>query len=1060
MNGRREIVDNETGGYTMADFLNEAIARSKSNIDIASGYFNVSGFTLLKDRLLHILKEDPNFRMRLLFGREVVSRENRSSMDGDVNLHEELTTKPIENKYARMVDDLVGFLKSDNVSVKKNPERFNHAKCYIFDDVVVVGSTNFTGAGLTRNMELNAALYQPSAQELVKEWFERRWQEAQDTKTELIELLEESKFGLPIDPYLLYMKLLFEYYGPRLKELEGEIGHAVELTKFQEDAVKAAIRIIRKYNGVIIADSTGLGKTHIGIELLRHFVAINRKKAIVIAPAQVLNQVWKPKLEEESIKAKEITLESTGTSSFIPEDLIDYDVVLIDESHNYRNQSTNRRKNLMKLLSGGRRKQVILMSATPVNNSLMDLYHQLSLISSGEDSHFVDLGIPDLRRHFITADRKELAVGIESITRLLDEVMIRRTRQFIIENYANAELNGKIIRFPKRLPPVKVEYSLTELFGDALYKQLLDVIDALHLVPYRVDYYLKTVGDEERREAEQRATLQKIGLLKRFESSVEAVRRSIGRLIKFYEYFEKSVNEGKILTSTIFNKIVKEIEESVVGDEINDETIFNALENAPLERLTGEYDIREMKIHIQEDLNKLRPLKKNLDNIKPYADRKLRALEEQFLVDKTFEKDGKKAIVFTQFVDTARYLFEQLKKEMPDREARLITGETDEKARSRILREFAPKSNPGGMVEREADLLISTEVLSEGQNLQDANYIVNYDLPWNPMKIVQRVGRVDRLGSEYDTVTSVVFIPEKDLEDVLGLLEKLQEKIKKASETVGTEATILGEKENPKTFNAISRIREGDPNLMDDLENASELLPPETPFLSILSYLKQQGDKKLRAIPLGKRSGKKSTQLNGLVLFYREKADREGIHLLYYDYNDNKFERYNDVAWIFRKVESNEDEKLELPVKGEEAFRQFELIDKGARQEILKVINSPLDAMSAQKVKGKSQRELKDIILGAFTDGKVSKKESLPIYELMNHKNLMAWEEELQDFLNQYKKDQDVNSLLVALGQLFERFKIRADEREQRKNLDPSDLEIVCYMFLWNNELTFRITEN
>lgn len=178
-----------------------------------------------------------------------------------------------------MIDNLTDFLKQDTVQVRKNPRRFNHAKCYIFDECAAVGSSNFTGAGLEHNIELNAVLYQPSAQEKVQEWFERRWLEGQDAKIELIELLESSKFGLPLDPYRMYMKFLYEYYKPRLEELERERGKVIELTSFQEDAVKTALRIIHKYHGVLIADSTGLGKTHIGLELLRELVAVKRKKA-------------------------------------------------------------------------------------------------------------------------------------------------------------------------------------------------------------------------------------------------------------------------------------------------------------------------------------------------------------------------------------------------------------------------------------------------------------------------------------------------------------------------------------------------------------------------------------------------------------------------------------------------------------------------------------------------------------------------------------------------------------------------------------------------------------
>jgi superfamily II DNA/RNA helicase/HKD family nuclease len=1058
---KKEIVDNETDSYTMADFIREALQRTRK-IDIASGFFNVSGFAKVKEELWQAANKS-NFNMRLLFGKETAITENpdlANCVDIDTTLNEELAKLAITEETAKLIDNLIEYFKQPTVEIRKNPRRFNHAKCYIFDDAAAVGSSNFTGAGLATNIELNAILYQPSAQEKVREWFERRWKEGEDAKTELIDMLESSKFGLPLEPFKMYMKFLYEYYKPRLEELERERGKVVELTTFQEDAVNTAIRIIKKFNGVLVADSTGLGKTHIGLELLREFVAVKRKKALLIAPSQVLDTVWEPKLLDESIKTKNVTLESTGTESFHPEDHINYDVVLIDESHNYRSPSTNRHANLMKLLSAGKRKQVILLTATPIQNTLMDLYHQLSLVTSGDDTHFADLGVTDLRRYFIAADRKQLVQGIEDVVRLLDELMIRRTRQFIIENYSDALLNGEPVRFPKRILR-KVEYSLTQLFGGAIYKQVLDTIDQLNLVPYRTDSYLITVEEKQRFEVEHRATLQKIGLLKRFESSVDAIRKSIERLEKFYDYFSKALDKDKILDSKTFHKILMELAQE--GEE-NDERFFEALEKAPLVDLTQEYKKQEMKKDIKEDCKLLEPLKQSLARMKPYADRKLIALKEQLVKDEVFDTGGKKAVIFTQFVDTARYVHADLKDALKGKRVELLTGETKPETRERIIREFAPIANtPKGeqkrYVEKEIDVLVSTDILSEGQNLQDANYVVNYDLPWNPMKIVQRAGRVDRLGSKHDTATSAVFIPEKELEDLLGLLEKLEGKIQKIADTIGIETTILGERENPKNFNAATRIAEEDQKLMDDLERSAELLPMETPFNFILTYLKKAGAKSLEALPLGRRSGKLS-ELNGLVIFYREKTNPEGMHIIYYDYRNGKFDHYNDITWLFRKIASEEDEPLVLPVKGYEGFRQFNLIDNKARQEILTAVNAPLDARLAQKIKPKHQRELTQEILNAFTTGKVSKEKALPIYQILNQENLVAWEDDFAEYMEEYRRQQNIDMMLTAVEQLFQKYRIDLREKRKPKALTPTDLEVVAYMFLSREDFKDMTLEN
>lgn len=1045
---KKEIIDNEDG--TMAEFLKKALQKNDGPVSIATGYFNVEGYADLRDPLREAARKN-DFHLRLLIGNEAVVRKDAAiqcEVEAEGSLPEELEGLSINDSYASLVGDLVQFLKQEKVELRQNPERFSHAKCYIFEDLAVVGSSNFTRPGLQKNIELNAALYQPSAQKLVEQWFERRWTKGADIKQQIISTLEDSKFGYPLDPFQMYMKLLYEYYRPRLEELEQEKGKILELAGFQQDAFSSAKRILAKYGGVLIADSTGLGKTHIALELLREYVAVRRMKAMVIAPSQVLNAVWEPKLLEESIKTMNITIERTGTSSFQPEKYIDYDLLVIDESQNYRNASTNRYANLLKLIAGGKKKMVILMTATPVNNSLLDLYHQLTLITAGDDAYFADLGISDLREHFLSAERKkELPEGIDQIIRLLDEIMIRRTRQFIVDNYPETTINGKPVRFPKRKLR-KVEYSLTALFGDQIYKKVLDTIEVLHLVPYRADFYIKTLEDKARKEASLRAELQKFGLLKRFESSVEAIRTSINRLVRFYEYFEKMLNSGKILKSHAFQKVLNQ-----TGNSLEDEAVFfEEIEKIELVSLTAEYDKPQMKKDIKVDLQMLNALKLDLDRIPAYADRKLQALGELLAKDRVFENDGKKCLIFTQYMDTAEYIYRNLKEQMEKqgRTISILTGKTPPKERERIIMAFAPKANKlqAGLVP-ETDLLISTDVLSEGQNLQDANYVVNYDLPWNPMRIVQRVGRVDRIGSNYQTVTAAVFWPENALEDILGLMRRLEEKITTISVVIGVESPILGEEANPKNFNALARIKTEDHAILEDMERESELLPARTPYQMILTHLRKEGEKGLKEISSGKRSGKISKE-NGLVIFYREIKSLEGIHLLYYDLKRKRFEHYNDVSWIFREIECNDAEPLHIPMKGFEAFRQFKEVDGKARDELISIINSPIDAKNAQKTGSKHQRELKETILSSLLAGKISQNDASDVYAIMNRQNLVAWEDEFLEYHQDYRIHQDAGVLLSSLKALFQRYRIDKSRHETKrcKKLNPRDLIVIGYEFL------------
>jgi superfamily II DNA or RNA helicase len=1048
---RPGIVDNETDDYHLSKFLREQLKKPLKGLDIATGYINVGGYHLLKEEL-DAAASRRDFVFRLIYGKETVSRihiDERTQPEGELDLRTELESAEVTAENAGIIDSFLDFLKKENVYVKRNKERFSHAKCYIFvpEDVAVVGSSNFTPNGLRNNIELNAVIYQPEVAENVEKWFERRWAEAEDAKQELIETLEESKFGRPLDPFTFYMKFLYEYYKPRLIDYETESHSILELASFQKDAVTSALRILRRFNGVLIADSTGLGKTFIGVELLRRLVSVEGKKALLIAPAQVKDSIWEPILFLQSIKTKSISLEITGTRGFDPKDYLDYDVVLIDESHNYRNSTTNRFSNIMKVLSGGRRKLLILMSATPVNNSLFDLYNQFSLITTGDDAYFAGIGVADMRQTFLRAERKSLAQGLADITRLLDELVVRRTRTFIKDNYPDAEINGKKVTFPVRALE-KVEYSLTQIFGSDIYDEVIETIDSLHLVPYRLNYYRRSLSDKEKAEADQRATLQQFTLLKRFESSVEAIRKSVKRLVRFYESFEKSVESEKILRSDDFQDLVSEFEDL---DEDNEETFYEKLEKLELESLSKDYDKQAILNELKDDLSKLRNFAPSLDKMQPWADRKLNALKEQFAKDSVFDRDSRKVVVFTQFVDTAKYLYEQLKKEFGSKGIDILTGETDSNTRKKILHRFAPKSNPqeGSDSQAESSILISTDILSEGQNLQDCNYVVNYDLPWNPMKIVQRVGRVDRLGSDWDTVRNVVFIPEKELNSLLGLMEKLETRIKKAKETIGTEATILGEIENPKTFNAvITRMSRNDNTLIDELEAQAEALPSDVgAFQMILMYIKNEGSKKLEAIPLGKKSGKNSG-VNGVILFYRETGDAEGIHLVFYDYDQSKCIRYNEVNWTLNEVACGTDEELVLPLIGDAAFKHFEKVDQEAREYILPNVNAACTAASTFKIRLRYQALLVNEILAAYKEGEVDMDLANKVYSTLNKRNLPAYEDEFERIYKDYLRHKNRGEMVKELNLIIEKYRIRRTENLHPKIIKPEDLELVCYTYL------------
>ena len=1047
---KKEIIDNETDKYVLSEFLNQNV-RKHGEIDIATGFFNIGGYIQVGDAL-NTMIDKQNSKFRLLFGKESMSGIEPDKIEYKDTVLGELDSLVIDEGKKESVDGLIRFLKKDNVLVRKSGERFSHAKCYLFDkDIAIVGSSNFTHAGLKYNIELNAVLYQPSAVELVKNWFEKRWIDATDTKNELIQLIEESKFGLPLEPHTMYMKMLYEYYRQRIEDMENTKSSGGELAEFQQDAVTEAKRILRKYGGVIISDSTGLGKTHIGLELLRYLVMEKRRKILLIAPAQVKDTVWEPKLLDYSIKTENISIESMGQPNFDPSKYLNFDIVLIDESHNFRSFNAQRRINVMKLLAGGRRKKVILMSATPINNTLMDLYYQISLITTGDDLYFANLDIPNLRAHFIRATKKkEIREGTETIVRILDEIMIKRTRMSIKENYPNVKLHGKTIRFPKRNLH-KVEYSLTELYGANVYNDVIDAIDNMHLVPYKLIKYDKKADEDDKKRAEQISILQKIILTKRFESSIAAIRASITRLDKFYDTFEKAIASNKIVNSKQLNKILEEIRND---EENNEETLQEIFESDKfdLDTLGSNYDKNTLKDELKEDRKIISELAKKLEQIKPFGDTKLQKLKNDIIRYKVFERGGKKIVIFTSYVDTAKYVHEDLKSNLTDKKVLLLTGSVPTKKRKEILQQFSPKSNsaedekiPENL--EQADVLVTTEVLSEGQNLQDCNYVVNYDLPWNPMRIVQRVGRVDRLTSEYDEITSAVFIPEKQLNDLLKIMEKLQEKIQNIGDVVGAEGSILGEKENPKTFNALDRITKGDAGLIDDMEQSTDLLTLVTPYQEILTYIKNLGADKLRDIRLGRRSGLESAY-SGAVMMYREKNSKD-IHMVLYDHKKPCVASINDMSESFARIKCAPDEKISIPFKGNDSFNYIKMINGEAIYEILQKVNAAIVKKAGTSIGGKYQGVVRDRIFNGFTnEGKLSKEDIGDTYDILNSKSLVAWEFDLKDIIDQHNINHDTMQLLKETQSLLAKFSIEKKSQDNMREIKPDDLQLVGCMFL------------
>ena len=819
------VIDNQSN--RRADVLCEILAKHGSKaLDIATAYFNLRGFTLLQQGLQGLGS------FRLLLGDEPQDGESVGLRPRAAScLVQELNAAPFDEATLRAVEDLIAFLRRNVVGVRAYQQGFLHAKSYIFYGdlpmggadrfqpvAAIVGSSNFTGAGLTTNRELNlshrTALTEEEmlrigqahvdgreemelrrelmsgvgAQAITEldQWFRERWGESRDFKEELIELLDASKFGqMEYTPYQVYMKALFEYFKDDLGATEATPGKsAVELSEFQEDAVKKARRVLARYDGVLVGDSVGLGKTWIGKKLLEDYAYHLRQKALVICPAS-LRQMWTDELRDATIAGAIVSQEELGQAGFDTGPVGDADAILIDESHNFRNRTTQRYENLERIISanGGRgrdgsRKKLILLTATPINNTIFDLYNQLTLITGGDRSYFSGAGIGDLYRFFLNARRNvaDHETGV-ALFNLLEEVVIRRTRAFVRKTYPEAMIRGERIKWPERRLKT-VRYDLESTYS-GIYDKVVEAVEGLRLAPYQLETYKKAgvKRDEfEQGREEALAGSFRSRYLKRFESSVDSFRITVRRALEFTKTFESYLLDGKLLDSASFQKAMRYLAREDEDDESApasraDEMDASDEAREALETLnsldTQQYDLRRLHQDLQHDVDSLAELWRLVGGITPNQDAKLETLKQLLSED----LKGQKVIVFTYYRDTARYLYRELggdrgedfRKQAGEPSIRRMDGGASPAERSRLIQAFAPRSNNRPDLvgsDTDVDILISTDVLSEVQNLQDCGVLVNYDLHWNPIRMVQRAGRIDRIGSKHPLLSVHNMFPE------------------------------------------------------------------------------------------------------------------------------------------------------------------------------------------------------------------------------------------------------------------------------------------------------------
>jgi hypothetical protein len=1141
------VIDNDE--HRLSDVLNVLLEDSGERpVDIATAYFAISGYRLLRDRL------HPVGAFRLLIGsdpqtgRDIgLTPTDRQALEA--RLRGDLEAEPFSEETLRLVEDLIAFLRSERVQVRHYNQGFLHAKCYLFhQDVVthtnrgdrlrpyaaIVGSSNFTGPGLARNRELNivhrvftekdeptdtqaaeAVKYlaeakpsdaptphahdhpedtsvlekdltvetgaaRPTARRLIKSevgaraitdltrWFEKQWDRSEDFKEALINLLDASKFGAAeYTPYQVYMKALYEYFREDLEDGEQQLGRSVvNLAEFQDDAVRRARRILSRYDGVLIADSVGLGKTWIGKKLLEDFAYHRRQQALVVCSAS-LRRMWERELASATIPARVLGMEVMGRDTFDPKPYRDADVILVDESHNFRNDKSNRYDGIERLiqLNGGRgrdgeRKKIILLSATPMNNDLYDLLSQIRLFTQAEPDYFADIGIGDLEKYFRRARqlvrRDDVSAGAV-LFNLLEEITVRNTRPYIRLAYPNATINGEPVRFPDRKMRT-IDYSLGETYA-GLYGEIVSAVEGLSLAPYQLESYRRpeTITDKQEYDWETGRELGFVGIfktrfLKRLESSVEAFRRSLHWALTFEETYLEYLLDRKVVNSTDFRKAMSFLEFEAdddpgsVAEQLDaKEESRRYIESLPTVNL-NQYELRQLKRDVENDVKFLRGLYERTGPLVK-DDGKLKVFKDLLAGDLR----NRKVLVFSTFKDTTRYLHRCLTE---DREwleragrptVRRIDSGNHPDERARILQLFAPAANEAEVPEKDQiDILISTDVLSEGQNLQDCGVLINYDLTWNPIRLVQRNGRIDRLKSPHKTVTICNMFPEDELEALLGLVARLQERISQIDDLGFLDSSVLGEVVHPRTFNTIRRIRAEDGTVLDEEEERAELAGPELLLKQLKELLGREGFQSVADLPLGIHSGLRREKCNG-IFFYFQAPRRDGpgkrhfwnyIDARTHEILDNRFE-------IARMIACLPDEPRYI---GDQDV--FLLQEKVIANLLSREQEREAQAATAATV-DPTQSAIREELRGMIQRGSVDREAAKAAMRYASQPVAKFAIKRLRAAFKEWSRTKDDAALLEAVTALARDFGRSSGEDQARQPaLRREDLELICFEYV------------
>jgi len=622
-----------------------------------------------------------------------------------------------------------------------------------------------------------------------------------------------------------------------------------------------------------------------------------------------------------------------GMSQNLAAELDEYQLIVVDEAHNYRNPDAPRRAGVLRKVLAGRPKHVVLLTATPVNNSLWDLYHLYEYFLR-RDGALADRGILSIQAKFHDAEEQQGDLNPDTLYKLIDTVTVKRTRQFVKKNYKNEQiklLDGRTVplTFPKPIPS-SIKYNLDVTLPGFIGELELALMPVngkprLSLARYQPDKYSIS-------EPSQEGTvigLLRSSILKRFESSVHAFAKTMGNMVQEHEYFLKGLKEGVVYSS----KLIRQMADA--DDEDADALLSELTEKDGLGQSATDFDVKALRAAVMGDLEILKEFHTTASAIAANADPKLKSLVEEVLkIAAEAESDGiddkdrgrnRKVLIFSYFSDTVDWIFDYLtaavakQPKLKAYRGRIAAVSGTESwngvTRKAAIVGFAPESSGRGDGRDEFDILVATDVLAEGLNLQQCRNIVNFDLPWNPMRLVQRHGRIDRIGSPHKRVFLRTFFPDQELDRLLALEDRVKRKLSQASKSVGVEnQPIEHTEESDRSFaeskKEIEKLLAGDPALYEGGGTEGAIQSGEQYRLELQKALLKYGDA-IRLLPWRSGSGLAKGTRRGHV-FCAAIGDRRYVGFVPFGNADPKAVEVEEGRCL-RFIECDEDSAPVVP---------------------------------------------------------------------------------------------------------------------------------------------------